>query len=77
MDKNEIKYFCEEIAKKEREIAYAAQFMANIMTLLRDGKQKPAILVQIDLDSEIYAICDLLWKEIERWHKQHKDDGED
>lgn len=77
MDKNEIKYFCEELAKKQQEIDYAVQFMGNIMAMLRDSKYKPAILVQLNPDSEVYQIGNFLWAEIERWHKEHKSDGQD
>lgn len=77
MDKNEIKYFCEELAKKQQEIDYAVQFMGNIMAMLRDSKYKPAILVQVNSDSEVHQISEFLWEEIERWHKEHKSDGED
>ncbi len=76
MNKNEIKYFCDELAKKQQEIDYAVQFMGNIMAMLRDSKYKPAILAQVNPDCEVYQICDFLWAEIEKWHEKHGEDGQ-
>lgn len=76
MNKNEIKYFCDELAKKQQEIDYAVQFMCNIMAMLRDSKYKPAILAQVNRDSEVYQISDFLWAEIEKWHEKHGNDGQ-
>lgn len=50
--------------------------MGNIMAMLRDSKYKPAILAQVNPDSEVYQICDFLWAEIEKWHEKHGEDGQ-